>query len=400
MGKSLKGKELGKNIYQRKDGRYEARTIINGHLIDIYDMNLKSLLDAFGLEKAKVMRNEYGIRPKVTLAEWYQEWFEKVKAPQLKSDVCRKTYDRRVKNTIVRLLGDKQIRYISQIDIQEACRQLIEDEGYTPRTVGEAVGIIRECLDAAVANSVLVTNPCLGIKIRDESIKKERRVLSHDEQNRFLDEIKGTYYEEVYKILLLTGMRIGELSGLQWQDVDYLNKVIHIRRSLQTAYYDGKKVLELTTPKTKNSIRTIPFFGETEQCFRNWKKKQDTFKKQLGKRWRNDENKYGDLVFTTTLGSPVTRYVLQSNLKKIERDINLKEMTDAYMNGRPPREFKHIHPHAFRHTFATRCFEKGMNPVVVQSIMGHANYATTLSYTHVLDEERRKAVEKIGNFLD
>ena len=53
----------------------------------------------------------------------------------------------------------------------------------------------------------------------------------------------------------------------------------------------------------------------------------------------------------------------------------------------------------FRHTFATRCFEKGMEPLVVQSIMGHANYATTVSYTHVLEDMRRKEVEKIGKFL-
>ena len=62
--------------------------------------------------------------------------------------------------------------------------------------------------------------------------------------------------------------------------------------------------------------------------------------------------------------------------------------------------FEHLHPHAFRHTFATRCFEKGLDPLFVQSIMGHANYATTVSYTHILDDLRQKEVQKVGNFLE
>ena len=83
----------------------------------------------------------------------------------------------------------------------------------------------------------------------------------------------------------------------------------------------------------------------------------------------------------------------------IETDMRLKEATIAGREGRMPRNIEHIHPHAFRHTFATRCFEKGMDPVVIQSIMGHSDYATTLSYTHVLNQKRQEEAAKMGNFL-
>ena len=119
------------------------------------------------------------------------------------------------------------------------------------------------------------------------------------EQDLFLKEVEGRYYYEAYKILLLTGMRIGEFSGLQWRDIDFENKVININRSMQTAYIDGRKVEELTTPKTSNSYRAIPFFGETEECLKRWKKKQDEYKKRLGDRWRA-RHELGDLVFTST----------------------------------------------------------------------------------------------------
>ena len=100
------------------------------------------------------------------------------------------------------------------------------------------------------------------------------------------------------------------------------------------------------------------------------------------------------------MGSPVTRYVIVHDLKKVVSNINLKEIRKAYQEGREPKEMKGIYPHAFRHTFATRCFEKGLDPLVVQSIMGHANYSTTVSYTHILDDIKQKEISKVGNFLN
>ena len=398
MGKDLKGKELGKGFSQRKDGRYEARATINGVKIDIYDMNLTKLKKDFEQEKTKVLRDEKNIRPNVTLEEWYKEWFTKCKSPQLKSDVSRRTYDRKVRNTYVSILGNKRMADVTQMNMQTATNELIQRE-YVERTIREALGVMRECFDIAIVNHIISTNPCTGIVIKNANMQSERRVMTHEEQNIFLDEVRGSYYYEAYAILLLTGMRIGEFSGLQWQDVDFVNKQIYIKRSMTTAYIDGRKIEELTTPKTSNSYRTIPFFGETEDLFKSWKKKQNEVKERMGDRWRGNPE-HGDLVFTSTVGSPVTRYVIVHDINKVVQNINLKEIYKASSEGRVPKKFEHIHPHAFRHTFATRCFEKGLDPLFVQSIMGHSNYSTTVSYTHILDETKSKEIEKAGNFLD
>lgn len=398
MGKDLNGKELGKCFSQRKDGRYEARAVINGVKIDLYDVSLTKLRKNFEVEKAKVLRDEKNFRQNITLGEWYSEWFEKSKAPQLKSDVSRKTYDRKARNTYVRILKEKRVSDISQLNIQTATNDLAE-EGYTDRSIKEDLGIMRECLDIAIVNKIINFNPCISINVKDANVQRERRVMDQIEQKIFLEEVKDSYYYEAYMILLLTGMRIGEFSGLQWGDIDFQRKVINIRRSMQTAYQDGKKIEELTTPKTANSYREIPFFGETEACLKNWKKKQDEYKHKLGNRWRA-KPEFGDLVFTSTLGSPVTRYVIVHDLNKVVKNINMKEYSRAMRENRAPVEFKHLHPHAFRHTFATRCFEKNMDPVFIQSIMGHANYSTTLSYTHILDKIKQREVEKAGNFLE
>ena len=398
MGKDLKGKDLGKGFSQRKDGRYEARVVINGVKIDIYDMNLSTLKKNFEKEKIRVLREEKNIRSGETLSDWYSEWFEKCKSPQLKSVVSRKTYDRKARNTYISILGQKKMSEISQINIQNATNEIVE-KGYAERSIREALGIIRECFDVAIVNHIVSTNPCVGIIIKKNNVLVERRVMTHEEQNIFLNEVRGSYYYEAYAILLSTGMRIGEFSGLQWQDVDFINKQIYIKRSMTTAYIDGKKIEELTTPKTSNSYRTIPFFGETEQLFKNWKNKQDMIKEKMGSRWRG-KPEHGDLVFTSTVGSPVTRYVIVHDLNKVVDNINLKESFKASVEGKSPKKFEHLHPHAFRHTFATRCFEKGLDPLFIQSIMGHANYSVTISYTHILDDTKKKELSKINNFLD
>ena len=398
MGKDLQGKELGKGFSQRKGGLYEARAMVSGKKIDLYDMNLSKLKKAFEIEKSRLLRDEKNIRPKIKFGEWYTEWFEKCKSPQLKSDVSKRTYNRRIKNTYGKLLFDKELKYISQINLQQATFELT-DKGYVDRTIKEALGIVRECLDAAVANQIILVNPAIGIKIKETNIINERRVMTVSEQKIFLQEAQNRYYYEAYQFLLLTGMRIGEFSGLQWGDIDFTNKVINIRRSLQTAYYNGKKTEELTTPKTQNSYRKIPFFPETKECLIAWKKKQESCKERLGSRWRASPE-LGDLVWTSLYGSPVTRYVLSNDINKIVNDINLKETAIAQKEGREPIEFKHLHPHAFRHTFATRCLEKGLDSVFVQNIMGHANYSTTLSYTHILEDLRKREIAKIDTFLN
>ena len=173
MGRDLNGKELGRGFSQRKDGRYEARAVICGTKIDIYDMNLAKLKKEFEAEKARVLRDEKNVRPNVTFGEWYQEWFEKCKSPQLKSDVSRKTYDRKVRNTYCKILGEKRMENISQMNMQAATTELIE-KGYTDRSVRDALGIVNECMEIAIVNHIINVNPCVGIKIQNANERKER----------------------------------------------------------------------------------------------------------------------------------------------------------------------------------------------------------------------------------
>jgi len=400
MGKDLKGKELGVGLGQRKDGRYEARAVVNGVKIAIYDFNLNELKREFEREKEKAKRSNVVHCPDVTVMEWFDAWFEQYKKPTLKPTGVV-GYKRKFVNTYGAQLGFVKVKELNQFIVQTATSELV-NKGYKFKTIRDALAVLKLMLEAAVGNCVIDYNPALGIIVPTYAeTKEERRVLSKQEQKTFLDKIESSFYKELYHFMLLTGVRVGEMGALQWSDIDFENEFINIYHSLTCHYVKGKKTLMMSTPKTKNSFRKIPFFGETKQILLAQKEKQKELKKQLGDRWRGSEElDNADLVFTTSMGSPVTRYVLEHDMRQVAKDINTIELYNATREGRETVAFDHLHPHALRHTFATRCFEKGMSVETVQKIMGHANINMTMSYTHVLDDMLKKAAVDVGNFLD
>lgn len=396
MGKDLNGKELGKGISQRKDGRYEARVVINGKRQTFYNTNLTELKREFEKEKYRLSRQNVTACPDVTLLEWFDAWFEQYKKPTLKPSGVE-AYKRKFKNTYGSLLGNVEIRELNQFSVQTATSDLI-NKGYQVKTIRDALAVLKLMLDSAVSNYVIDINPCLGIIVPSYAeIKEERRVLSSIEQKTLLNITDKTFYKEVYRFMLCTGVRVGELGALQWKDIDFNEGFIIIKHTLRCQYQNGTKIMELTSPKTRNSYRKIPFFNETKQLLLDQKEKQDALKKELKDRWRGEIE---DLVFTTSMGSPVTRYVLESDMRQITKEIQMAELYNAMSEGRDTIEFQSIHPHCLRHTFATRCFEKGMTPKTVQQIMGHANINMTMSYTHVLDDILKNEANNIGQFLD
>ena len=397
MGKDLKGRELGTGIRQRKDGRYEARAVVQGVEISIYGLQLKQLRKDFEKAKEQAKQNVNAKRSNITLNEWFEEWFTKCKVPVIKETsifpMKSKYY-----NTFGRILGDKKVTDILNIDIQEAVNTL-QKEGRAASSMRDALGRVRECLESAKRNKIISENPCFEIVVPWENKKKKIRFLSVEEQRLFLQTVEDNWYKEMFYIMFLTGMRIGEVGGLKWKDVDFKNNCININRSLSCNYNDGVKKIMLTTPKTHNSYRTIPFMGEAREMFLAQKEKQDALRKKLGSRYRG-KGEFSDLVFCTTMGSPILRYHAEKECKKVVKEINETEAYEAARENRVPVVFEDVYPHAIRHTFCSRCFESDIKPKIVQALMGHQHYSTTIEiYTHVTQLKFDEEVKKFGRAL-
>ncbi len=401
MGKDLKGKEIGKGLSQRPDGRYIARAQVDGKSIVLYGWDITELKKQLIVEVDELRRSTQTVEisnDRLTLNQWFEEWYSKYKAPILK-DGGSPSYKRKFVNYYGVRIGSKPLTEIKQLHVQTAIADMIEC-GRSSKSVREATGILQSCIEAAKANGLMQTNPVVGT-IVPKCEKVERRVLTFEEQEIFLNYLRASHswYEELYQFMLLTGMRIGEVGGLQWNDIDFDGRFIHVKRALSYQYEDGKKIMKLTSPKTDNSVRTIPFFGETKEILLSQKQKIYSRKKELAKRWRQPKE-LGNLVFLTSMGSPIGRYSIENDMRNITKQIQDILKGEAKYSGKIPRDFERLHPHALRHTFATRCFEKGMTPRTVQEIMGHANYNTTVSYTHVLDDIKQREALAVGNFLN
>lgn len=396
MGKNLKGKELGKGIRQKKNNVYEARAVVNGISVCVSNLDLKVCMTEFRKAKEQAAQNVDIKNQTITLNEWFEEWFTVYKQPHIK-ETSVFPMKSKFRNTFGNQIGDMRVVDICNIDIQNVINNM-KAEGRAVSSMRDALGRVRECLESAKNNRIIPINPCFDITVPWENHQVERRFLTVDEQNTFLKKVETDccWYKEMFYIMFLTGMRVGEVGGLKWEDVDFKNKCIHINRSLSIQYEAGVKKMRLTTPKTHNSYRTIPFMGEAEEMFLSQKSKQDAAKKELGSRWRDEG--FENLVFTSSMGSPVIRHSAEKRINRVVDDINKEEIFQAIREKREPVLFEKVYPHAIRHTFCSRCFEKGMNPKYVQGLMGHQHYSTTIDiYTHVTADKMQNEAEKFGN---
>ena len=200
------------------------------------------------------------------------------------------------------------------------------------------------------------------------------------------------------EVALGTGLRSGELRGLTWSDIDFRKREISINKTLvYIKDMETKKyVFKYQTPKTKNSIRTIPM---QESVYKALKRQKIQLKEMqlICEEWENLEG-FEHLVFLGKNGKPISERAFQVTLDGIEKAVNKKRECIAKKNKTSFEPIPHFYPHALRHTFATRCFEAGIEAKVVQGFLGHYSIAITLDlYTHVTDDKAKSEMDKLQN---
>ena len=380
MGKDLKGKELGVGITQRKDGRYQARyTDRWGNRKTIYNKNLrdlrKQLADA-------VSNNEHftSIKSNITLDRWFDRWMEVYKDKSIRPNTKRE-YTHIYKKNISPFLGYRNINSLVKSDIQLLIDRA-HDNGYMYERQSKIKVILRDMLQRAVEDNLIVNNPVSGIKLRaDKQIKAE--ALTVDEQSTFFEYCKNTFYDNLFNVAVNTGLRPGELFALQLSDVDLDNGYIDVNKTLVYQKYldDTCKTFHVEPPKTKQSYRKVPI----NSVCREYLLKQFELKKIVANKRPKQQNNY---LFVSKFNTPLNSVLYSDAIKAVIREINLTRALD--------NQFETFSGHTLRHTFATRCFEAGVEPKVVQEWLGHASLKMTMDlYTHVTEDKSATDIEKI-----
>lgn len=184
---------------------------------------------------------------------------------------------------------------------------------------------------------------------------------------------KDSYLYNLFAVMLRTGMRIGEITGLKYTDIDKKKNMIHVQRTLK--YIEGKGYFE-DTPKTRTSKRDIPMTAAVLELLENQRRY-----------WGFKVERLDRYLFCNEKGDPLSRDRVKGEITRITKRIR----QDGH-------EFPHITPHVFRHTFATRAIEAGMQPQVLKTILGHSSLAMTMDlYSHVLPDTKADEMEKIAN---
>ncbi len=387
MGKDLKGKELGVGLNQRKDGRYQARfTRFNGQRSE---KNFAKISEARSWLNEQKYLDSITATGDMTVDEWYNYWIENFKDGIVK-DNTTKNYKQRYEYNIKNEIGLIKLQNIRQLHCQKILNNMFDSGKYSNGTMELTQITLHALFKGAVENDYLQKNPAENLKLkRRDNDSEERRVLTRQEQKIFKEYSKNTLYHNAYCLVLETGLRAGEIGGLQWNDIDFENGVINVQRTiLQDAQKGG---FYFGTPKTKKSKRKIPLTNEAVSILNNQKLLQNKLKMK-SKNWNNN---WSGLVFTTVNGNPVGSSTFRTMMIRIVKNINLDRKFNAGKNIY--EEFKHCYMHSLRHTFATRCIENGVQPKTLQKILGHSTISTTMDlYVHVTDEQIFSEMNKMN----
>lgn len=381
MGRDLKGKELGKGITQRPDGTYMARfTDKYKKRHAYYDKNLKVIERKLADAKYEYAHGVYGLGDSITLDEWFEQFIKLYKVGKVKETTIYK--NRAYFNSIVsKSLGMMKIQDIKGVHLQEFLNSMF-DKGLSYGTVANIKSLLGDMFKKAVANEFILRNPCDSL-VMPKKPKITNRYLTKDEQERFMDIAKDYYHYDIFQFALTTGMRIGEILGIKWNDIDFKRKTISIKRTLHYSRLDNNDICHFfyTTPKTEESIRTIPLLEITEKILKNHRKKQLLNKMQYSHKWKEKEP-YDDLVFTTKDGVPVRYGDVNRTIKNIIDKVNMLEQKMAEAENREAKIMEPFSPHCFRHTYVTRCRENKVPFETIQAVVGHTTKEMTMHYDH------------------
>ena len=378
-----RGRLLRNGELQRKeDNRYLYRyTDLSGKKRTVYALTLVELRE----KEKQIERDLYdgidNLQSDMTLNQLFRMYME-TKSELRES--TRRNYFVVWKNAIEdTTLGNMKISKIKQLHIRAFYSELVK-KGYSANTIKLYHNLIHPALELAVDSDIIRKNPAKDCKKGIGGQKKERIALTIAQQEALLGFVKNSNHYKIYYPMLVfalsTALRIGELTGLRWTDVDFKQSIIHVRQQLTYRNLGDGSRFRIQSLKMDAGRRDIPMTEDSRKSLIQ----QRELSMLLGKSGKVQEiDGVSDFVFTNSLGKPYATNCVNLMLDNLVKAYN-KQETSAKKEHREPFLMPHISAHILRHTACTRLAEAGLEPKVLQYIMGHTNISDTLDvYTHL-----------------
>lgn len=385
---------LRKGESQRKDGNYDYRwTTRDGKRHSVYAKTLEELR----AKEEEILRDKCdGIKTEaryVTINDVFEVW------KQLKrglKDNTFQNYKYMYEQFVKPDFGNTRVSQLKKSDVKRFYNMLADERALKVSTIDSIHTVLHQVLDMAVDDAYLRNNPSDNVlkelKQAHNFDTEKRKALTVSEQELFLDFLRRNHqynhWYPIFAVMVGTGLRVGEVTGLRWCDIDLKENFIDVNHTL--VYYNHAEngcYFNINTPKTKAGVRNVPMLEFVKQAFIEERKYQIA----NGIRCSVKIDGYTDFIFVNRFGAAQHQGTLNKALRRIIRDCNDEVLERKEEN---PVLLPRFSCHSLRHTFTTRMCEAGVNIKVIQDALGHSDISTTLNiYADVTKELKKKEFE-------
>lgn len=399
--KDSKKRVLKEGEYQRANGTFEYKwRDRRGKRHSIYAKTLDELRD----KELDVLRDVLdGVRAEgkdITINDLYESW---VRLKRGLKDNTFQNYQYMYRQFVEPDFGRSKVVDLKRTDVRAFYNRLADEQHLKASTIDCVHTVLHQVLELGVDDDYIRYNPSdnalkeLKKAHCNDSVK--RKALTVQEQELFETFLKrpGEYnkWYPVFIVMLWTGLRVGEVTGLRWCDIDLDSETINVNHTL--VYYDkghnDGMSFAVNTPKTEAGKRTVPMLPKVKEAFLLERQNQEDF----GIQCTATVDGYTDFIFVNRFGGVQHHATLNKALRRIIRDCNYDAL-DKHKGSGNPVLLPKFSNHTLRHMFTTRMCEAGVNIKAMQEILGHADAETTMDIYAEATEDLKRA--ELINFED
>lgn len=388
---------------QRPNGTYAYRwSTPDGKRHSIYAPTLEKLREQ---EEQIIVDKHDGIRSDVksiTVNEMFDLWCQLKRGIK---DSTFKNYIYMYELFVKPSFGKNRLVQVKKSDVRKFYNSLADGKVLKIATIDNVHNVLHQVFQVAVDDGMIRQNPTDNmlkeLKLSHGFEREKKEALTVAQQKLFFDYMlshpKDTHWYPVFYVMANTGMRVGEITGLRWSDIDLKKGIIRVNHTL--VYYNHRDekgcYFSINTPKTKAGEREIQMTEGVKQAFLM----EREFQSQAEISSKSRVDGYDDFIFVNRYGDVQNQGNLNKALRRMMRDCN-DEILEKYGADSDPVLLPQFSCHILRHTFATRLCESGANLKFIQSILGHADVSTTMNiYVDVTDALKKKEITAFDDYM-
>lgn len=372
MPKKSRGANGMGSVRQRADGSWEARyTAPDGRQKSLYARTEKDVTAKLRATLREIDTGHWKEPSKMTVGEWLDIWLRDYQGHTTGRTL--ETYTGIVNRTFKPIFGKVKLSSFGQIHVRRMVNAMIAD-GKAPSTIKHARGILSASMKCAIEAGIIKENPVQGVK-GPRPVKPRFTIVDREQFGAFVEAARKTKYGNELIFLLLTGLRVGELRGLKWEDID--GSELHIVRQLHAPTHNQR----FGQPKD-GEARVVQITPEAVEVLKEQRKKQLEQRISAGANWKEDDISRG-LVFRTARGATHSENSIYLAVRQVANELNMPD----------------LHPHDLRHSYAVAALRSGIDVKTVQHNLGHKHASITLdTYAAYTTDAGKIGAEKLSEY--